>query len=103
MRIGTFKHRITLLAQETMRDIGGQPTGEYKPVRKTWANILFNSGRETIRTEKWNWQPQASCRIRPQAVTPDMRVEFKGEIYEITTVIPNDRYIDLVIQKVADE
>lgn len=103
MRAGLLKHRITLLAQGSVRDDAGQPVGEWVEVRKTWANVLFNSGRETIRTEKWNWQPQASCRIRRQAVSPDMRVMFRGAVYEITAMIPQDDFIDLVIQGVADE
>ena len=100
MRIGTFRHRITLLQKSDQRDEAGQPIDAYVELRKTWANISFTSGREAIRTEKSNWQPQASCRIRPQDVLPDMRVEYKGDIYDVTSVIPNDKFYDLVIQRI---
>lgn len=103
MRAGLLKHRITLLTQAAGRDDAGQPVGEWGVLRKTWANILFNSGRETIRTEKWNWQPQASCRIRKQSVSPDMRVLFNDDVYEITAMIPQDDFIDLIIQRVSSD
>lgn len=103
MRAGLLRHRITLLQRVTTVDEAGQPVDDWQVVRSTWANVLFNSGRETIRSEKWNWQPVASCRIRKQAVSPDMRVRFDGYDYDITTMVPQDDVIDLVICRVVDE
>lgn len=103
MRAGLLKHRISLLVREDAVDDVGQPVEVWTEVRKTWANVLFNSGRETIRSEKWNWQPMASCRIRRQEVSPDMRVRYDGYDYDITTMVPQEGVIDLVICRVSDK
>lgn len=103
MRAGLLKHRISLLSRSSEKDEAGQPVDVWTVVRSTWANVLFNSGRETIRSEKWNWQPMASCRIRKQDVSPDMRVRYDGYDYDITTMIPQEDVIDLVICRVSDE
>lgn len=101
MRIGLLRDRISLYRPVATKDEAGQAIKDWEHVRDTWANVLFTTGKEAIASERENWQPKASCRIRKQDVTIDMRIVFDGDCYDIVEMLPARAHVDLVIQKVA--
>lgn len=101
MRIGLLRDRIAIYKPVMTRDDAGQPVKDWEHVCDTWADILFTTGKESIKSERENYQPKASCRIRKRDVDMNMRVVFDGEIYDIVEKLPARTHIDLVIQKVA--
>ncbi len=101
MRIGQLRDRIAIYRPVSVRDAAGQPVNDWEHVCDTWADILFTNGKESIKSERENYQPKASCRIRKRDVSTNMRIVFDGENYDIVEKLPGRTHIDLVIQKVA--
>lgn len=103
MRAGQLKHRITLLTYTTTgRDSMGQPIKGWSENPPIWANVRFISGREFVRADKETAEATASIRIRSRAVTTDMRVRYKGVLYDIRAVLPvaSGEFIDLAVAEV---
>lgn len=101
MRIGLLRDRIALYRPVITKDAAGQPVKDWEHVCDTWANVLFTNGKETIRSERENYQPEASCRIRKRDVDMNMRVVFDGDIYDIVDKKPARTHIDLIIRRIA--
>lgn len=101
MRIGLLRNRISIYQPVRKRDETGQSIKDWEHLRDTWADVLFTTGKESIESERENYQPKASCRIRKQEISVDMRIVFDGEIYDIVEKLPARTHIDLVIQRIA--
>ena len=76
MRIGQLRDRIAIYRPVSVRDAAGQPVNDWEHVCDTWADILFTNGKESIKSERENYQPKASCRIRKRDVSTNMRIVF---------------------------
>jgi len=79
-----------------------QPTVGWQTVAPVWANILVQSGSESIRADKSTSTSKASIRIRPRSdLTASMRVVHGSTIYSILAVQPvaaRQDYMDLVCE-----
>jgi SPP1 family predicted phage head-tail adaptor len=105
-QLGQYDKRVAFLKRSDGRDPEGQPlvgAGAWTEVGGAWANIRFQSGLEAIRSDAVTNLVAASIRIqgRPN-VTEKMRVRYGAMIFEITSVVPDDRqeHFDLVCQLV---
>lgn len=106
MDIGKLNKRITIQQQSSGYDAAGQPVDEWATFANVWANIKYNSGSETIKSDAMASSVNASIRIRYKAgIDAGMRVVYQGTKYEIMSVLPHvdeKRYIDLIV-KVINE
>lgn len=100
MRAGSLKDRIVIQHKVEARDDFGQPIATWAEFKKVWSDFHFLNGTETIKAGSEAAELKASVRIRTIQVTNQMRVLFKGDIYEITAVLPAQSHIDLAVAKV---
>lgn len=105
-QIGQYDKRVVFLERVEGRDPEGQPlvgAGAWSEAGGAWANIRFQTGLEAIRSDAVTNLVPASIRIqgRPK-VTEKTRVQYGAMIFEITSVVPDDRqeHFDLVCQLV---
>ena len=82
---------VEIRQMSTDQDETGQPTQVWTLVARVWANILHQSGAESIRADKDTSVVKASIRIRRRpGVTAAMRVYHEGTVYEIKAVLPDE-------------
>lgn len=99
MRAGSLKDRIVIQHKVDARDNFGQPIATWAEIKKVWADFRFLNGTETIKAGVEAAELKASVRIRKTEITNQMRVLFKGVVYEITAVLPAQAHIDLTVIK----
>ncbi len=100
MRAGSLKDRIVIQHKVEAVDDFGQPIAVWAELIKVWAGFRFLNGTETIKAGAEAAELKASVRIRKLAVTNQMRVLFKGDVYDITAVLPSHTHVDLAVIKV---
>lgn len=100
MRAGSLKDRIEIQHKVEVSDDFGQPIPTWAEFKKVWSDFRFLNGTETIKAGGEASELKASVRIRNLPVTNQMRVLFKGVVYEITAVLPARAHIDLTVAKV---
>lgn len=100
MRAGSLKDRIEIQHKVEVRDEFGQPIATWATYKMVWSDFRFLNGTETIKAGADASELKASVRIRNLPVTNQMRVLFKGVVYEITAVLPARTHIDLTVAKV---
>lgn len=104
MDIGKLNKRITIQQQSSSYDAAGQLVEDWSTFATVWANIKFNSGSETIKSDAIASTVKASIRIRyKQGVSAGMRVAYKDAVYEILAVMPHvgeNRYVDLAVRSI---
>jgi len=103
-KASTMTDRIIIERPETTRDEIGQPIDSWVNVATVWANVLFVNGRtyssEFISAQKEVDKTVASMRIGWRLdITTQMRVRFRGDIYNIQAVLPdaNHQFVDLAV------
>lgn len=105
-QLGQYDKRVTFLAHTNARDPEGQPlTGSlaWVEVGGAWANIKFKSGVEAIKSDAVSNVLPASIRVQGRpSVTDKMRVLYRGVVFSITSVVPDERqeHVDLVCETV---
>ncbi|MEW8997903.1 MAG: phage head closure protein [Thermoanaerobacter sp.] len=87
MNPGLLRHRITLQKFMVITDPDGFTTQQWQDVATVWAAIENLHGREyweaaTVQAEN---TVKFTIRYRPD-VTNDMRIVFRGQMYEITAI-----------------
>ncbi len=88
MTPGKLRHRILILQKQTGTDPDGYPTEEWVPVVTVWAAVEPIAGREYFTAAAINAQHQVRFTMRYRAdVTPDMRLQYNGQDYEIKAVL----------------
>lgn len=107
MQAGQLSSRITV-----MQKVGSGGYGEpvaWAPVMradgaplKLWANIKFQSGSSSIKSDSVTSVARCSIRIRyRQGIVSGMRVLAKGITYNIVSVLPDEakrEHVDLVCE-----
>lgn len=106
---GSLRHRV-LLEQRTVVDdpLGGEivtwvPVSTLAGDGFVWANVRFQTGMETLRTNVVIGTTKASIRIRYRDdVGQTTRATYRGEVYDIKSVQPDSEsgieYLDLVCE-----
>lgn len=101
MQAGRLNSRVTIKRRATGQDAIGQPVTTLETVATVWANILHQSGRETIKSGADTSIVQASIRVRLRTdLDAGMEVHHGTKVYEVSAVLPGDDWIDLVCQVV---
>lgn len=91
-------------AGDIVRDAAGEPVRDWVELSKWWANIRFQSGMSSIRSEAPTSVARASLRgpLR-RDVEPGMRIVRKGTIFKVLAVLPDEErrgHMDLVCEVV---
>lgn len=94
-----MNNRITLLKPPVGRDTAGQPLTAFTDVATVWSDVRFQSGAEVLRANAEVAVKRASVRIRTRSdVTPDWRMRYAGEEYDIKSVLPDmDRSFSFLV------
>lgn len=85
---GRLNKKITFLKLEYSTDKMGQSVPEWKKLKKVWATVKAVRGGEYYEAQKL--RPELTYKITTRfhkGITPEMRIEYKGRIFEIKTVI----------------
>ncbi|KWR80346.1 MULTISPECIES: phage head closure protein [Cupriavidus] len=102
MQLGKYNRRILLERPGEDRKPSGQPMHGWIEVARPWAWIRGKSGREVITSGVELASSQFSMRIRYRTdVQQTWRVVYRGEPYEIKSVLPDEagrEYVDLVVR-----
>lgn len=102
MQLGKYNRRILLQRPGEDRKPSGQPVPGWVDVARPWAWIRGKSGREVIDSGVELASAQFSMRIRYRTdVQESWRVVYRGEPYEIKSVLPdeaNREHVDLVVR-----
>jgi SPP1 family predicted phage head-tail adaptor len=84
--------KITIQRPPTTKNAAGQIVGEWSDVAAVWSDIRHQSGAEVLRNGLPVSTVRASIMIRARAdVDSSMRVTYKGALYNIKSILPNDR------------
>lgn len=88
MNIGKMRHRITIEQKTKVSDGAGGYTESWVPFVTVWASIDPVSGKEFFEAQQTQSSVSHKIRIRYKSgVLPAMRVNFKGRIFGIESVI----------------
>lgn len=101
MHAGALKHRITIQQKTDTQDEIGQPISAWATIADAWAHVIFNNGKEAIKSDVETASKKASARIRYRTdINTSMRVIFNTETYNILSILPDEdkKYCDLVIE-----
>jgi SPP1 family predicted phage head-tail adaptor len=105
MDTGSLNRRVQIDRRGPAVDDWGQPAPEaWVPHVKLWANIRHLNGAETIKADAPASVVRSSIRVRYRTdIDAAMRVVYKGTIYSITAVLPDEvkrEHVDLVCEVV---
>jgi SPP1 family predicted phage head-tail adaptor len=89
---GSFRHRITVQNFVSEKDeLGQESDGEWVDFKQVWSNIKTMQGREYFAAAATQNENNVRFIIRyTPDVEPSMRIQYKGHIYEIVSVINDD-------------
>lgn len=109
MRASEFRHRITLLKQQTSVNAGGERLTEWTQVKKLWANITYLSVKDVLASQAAGSQITARCVVRyTKDITSDMRLAYQNQVFGIVgQPIPDPKtgreYFTLMLQSASYE
>lgn len=89
MNPGQMRDRITFLTEKTIP--GPVPHQGYEPFVSVWAQVEYLKGREFWSAKAVNAETTVTFMIRYRNdIKSDMLVEFQGNQYNITAILPVD-------------
>ncbi len=103
MRAGRLRSRVTIQQRTDTQNEIGELVPTWSTLSAVWADVIHNSGLETIKAGASASVVKASIRIRYRAdVKPSMRVVKGSDVYNIEAVLPDHgrEYCDLVCERV---
>ena len=103
MRAGRLGSRVTIQQRTDTQNEIGELVPTWSTLSAVWADVIHNSGLETIKAGASASVVKASIRIRYRAdVKPSMRVVKGSDVYNIEAVLPDQGrvYCDLVCERV---
>lgn len=92
MRLGQLRHKLVFQrAVEVQDPVSGDMVPSWEDAFKAWCAIEYLSVREfiTSNTEKVQISARLKTRFR-EDVTPDMRALYRGKIFNIHGVLPDN-------------
>lgn len=105
MRAGALNRRVTIQQLAAGQDALGQPVQTWSAVATVWANIRYETGAETIRSDKDTAIAKVSIRLRRRTdVTNGMRALYGATVFAIKAVLQDERdreHTDLVCEVVS--
>ena len=103
MRAGRLNSRVTIQQRTDTHNEIGELVPAWSTLAAVWADVIHNSGLETIKANASASVVKASIRIRYRTdVKPSMRVVKGSDVYDIEAVLPDQGrvYCDLVCERV---
>ena len=103
MRAGRLRSRVTIQQRTDAQNEIGELVPTWSTLAAVWADVVHNSGLETIKAGASASVVKASIRIRYRAdVKPEMRVVKGSDVYGIDAVLHDQgrEYCDLVCELV---
>ncbi|WP_031405272.1 phage head closure protein [Geobacillus vulcani] len=91
MNPGLFRHRITFQSFSETTNENGFPVQDWTDVKTVWAMIKTLQGREYYQAATTQNENTIRFVIRyATGINPDMRIKYKGRMFEILSVINDD-------------
>lgn len=108
MLIGTLKNRVSLQRLVEVRDTAtGALSKTWPEVAQVWADIRYQNGAETLRSDTAISAARASIRIRRRDdVTAKWRVVYRTTVFNILAVLPDEQsrdHLDLACETGATD
>ena len=102
---GQLRYQITIQRFDPLKDELGQETeGEWKDLKKVWADIKTMQGREYFAAAAIQAENTYRFIIRyTDGITSDMRIVYKGRIFDIVQPPINDDELRKTITIITKE
>jgi SPP1 family predicted phage head-tail adaptor len=101
LQSGSLNRLVTIQRKSGDKDGLGQSTPAWVDFALVWANVRMLSGKEYMAGQVEVSKAIASIRIRyREDITAEMRVIYRGAIYNIAAVLPDAQgreYVDLAV------
>ncbi|WP_390844376.1 phage head closure protein [Anatilimnocola floriformis] len=99
MRIGTYRHRITIQTQTTARDAAGALVpGTWATHATRWANVHAIAGGEAPQAAQLKNTRSYSIAMRYlSTVTEQMRISWDSKVLQIISIVPDETKTEMVI------
>lgn len=105
MNPARFRNRITIQKPSSGKDEDGFPiSGGWIDVKKTWADIETLEGKEFFQASAVQEEKTSRFIIRyTEGITGDMRIVFRGRIFDIVAPPINDDERNITLTIMAEE
>lgn len=101
---GRYNRRITILQPLEGSDEGAQPLQGFVPLISLWANVLYQSGSETLRNDGLVASSKASVRIKYRTgFDTRMRIQLGDVLFNIINIQPDEvmrDHVDFVCETI---
>ena len=103
---GELRNRVEVLRRTGRINPLGEQTYDYETERRVWAKIVPTAGRgETVEGDMERAEVTHRITSIPN-LTTDLRLRFRGQVYEVQYFYPNYRdsgFLDLYVKLVIED
>lgn len=93
MRQGKMRHRVSFKSKTNTQDSNGMQVEAlvpYKNGKEFWSSVKFAKGNESVESEVIRPRTDIKVELRYNSeITQDMVLSYKGEDYNILSVLPD--------------
>ena len=107
---GELRNRVEVLRRTGRINPLGEQTYDYETERRVWAKIEPTAGRgETVEGDMERAEVTHRITVRRASIpnlTTDLRLRFRGQVYEVQYFYPNYRdsgFLDLYVKLVIED
>ena len=107
---GELRNRVQVLRRVERTNPLGERTYDYEAERRVWAKIVPTTGRsETVEGDMDRAEVTHRITVRRASIpnlTADLRLRYRGQVYEVQYFYPNYRdsgFVDLFARLVIDD
>lgn len=103
MRVGRMRYRIEIQSYESTQDSAGFETKEWHTMHQVWADIVPMSGAEYLASNRETVSVTSKIYIRYlPGITPKMRIRYRERLFNIESVLGEQRegYLTLMAVEV---
>ena len=107
---GELRNRVEVLRRTGRITPLGEQTYDYETERRVWAKIVPTAGRgETVEGDMERAEVTHRITVRRASIpnlTTDLRLRFRGQVYEVQYFYPNYRdsgFLDLYVRLVIED
>ena len=101
---GELNQRVQLQRRSGAQDAAGQPVNDWSTVATVWARVSHLSGADMVKASADVSIVSTSVVIRLRSdVDESMRLLYRGSVYRITAVLPDERlrqFMELLVEVV---
>lgn len=107
---GELRNRVEVLRRTGRINPLGEQTYDYETERRVWAKIVPTAGRgEAVEGDMERAEVTHRITVRRASIpnlTTDLRLRFRGQVYEVQYFYPNYRdsgFLDLYVRLVIED